>query len=185
MAIGTTGIILIIVGVMVLFIIGLFNSLVRLKNRVKNAWAQIDVQLKRRADLIPNLVETVKGYAKHEKAVLEGVTKARSQLVKADSVKEKAQADNQLSSTLKSLFAVSENYPDLKANQNFLQLQEELSGTENKVAYARQFYNDIVMRFNTKIQTFPNNIFANILGFSEKQSFQATAAEKKNVNVRF
>lgn len=185
MAIGTTAIILIIVGVVVLFIIGLFNSLVRLKNQVKNAWAQIDVQLKRRADLIPNLVETVKGYAKHEKGVLEGVTNARTQLMNADTVEKKAKADNALSSTLKSLFAVSENYPDLKANQNFLQLQEELAGTENKVAYARQFYNDIVMRFNTKIQTFPNNIFSKILGFNEQEAFKATEAERKNVKVSF
>jgi LemA protein len=181
----TNMLLLIILGVLVLLFIFLFNSLVRLRNQVKNAWAQIDVQLKRRADLIPNLIETVKGYAKHEKGVLEGVTKARTQLMQASSVEGKAKADNMLSSTLKSLFAVSENYPDLKANQNFLQLQEELSGTENKIAYARQFYNDIVMRFNTKIEVFPNNLFSKMLGFSKEHSFEATAEEKKNVKVSF
>ncbi len=169
----------------VLFVWLLYNSLVQLKNQVENAWAQIDVQLKRRADLIPNLIETVKGYAKHEKGVLNDVTKARTQLMQADSVSEKADADNMLSGTLKSLFAVSENYPDLKANQNFLQLQEELSGTENKVAYARQHYNDMVMTFNTKIQMFPNNIFANALSFSQKDSFEASEQERKNVKVSF
>ena len=183
--ISTTLLILIIVGVIVLFVIGLFNKLVRLKNQVKNAFAQIDVQLKRRADLIPNLVETVKGYAKHEKEVLEGVTKARTALMNASDVKSKAKADNALTGTLKTLFAVSENYPQLKANENFLQLQEELTGTENKVSYARQFYNDIVMKFNTKIQLFPNNIFARILGFKEEDSFEATAEERKNVKVKF
>ncbi len=171
--------------IIVLFIILLFNSLVRLKNRVKNAWAQIDVQLKRRADLIPNLVETVKGYAKHEKSVLAEVTKARTALMRADTPTKKAAADNALSGTLKSLFAVAENYPQLKANENFLQLQEELAGTENKVAYARQFYNDIVMRFNTKIETFPNNLFARLLGFKEFDSFEATNEERKSVKVKF
>ena len=181
----TIWIILIIIAVVVLFFIGLFNRLVRLRNRVKNAWAQIDVQLKRRTDLIPNLVNTVKGYAKHEKTLLENVTKARAQLMQAGDVKGKAKADNMLSGTLKSLFAVSENYPDLKANQNFLQLQEELAGTENKISYARQFYNDIVMAFNTKIEVFPNNVFSKMLGFKQQDSFEATAAEKKNVKVEF
>ena len=159
--------------------------LIRLKNQVKNAWAQIDVQLKRRTDLIPNLVETVKGYMKHEKEVLENVTRARSAVMKAGSVHEKAAASNMLSDTLKSLFAVAENYPTLKANENFLQLQEELSGTENKIAYSRQHYNDIVMHFNNKIQTFPNNIFANMLNFKQEESFTATEAERKNVKVKF
>lgn len=174
-----------ILAILVLFVIFLFNSLVRLKNQVKNAWAQIDVQLKRRADLIPNLVETVKGYAKHEKQVLTELTKARAALLKADTPTKAAKADNMLSGTLKSLFAVAENYPDLKANQNFLQLQEELTGTENKVAYARQFYNDMVMRFNTKIETFPNNFFARMLGFKEFDSFTAAPDERKNVKVKF
>jgi len=177
--------VLIIIGLLVLFVIVLFNSLIRLKNQVKNGWAQIDVQLKRRADLIPNLVETVKGYAKHEKSVLTELTKARSALLSAKTPTTAAKANNALASTLKSLFAVAENYPDLKANQNFLQLQEELAGTENKVAYSRQFYNDIVMRFNTKIETFPNSLFAKLLGFKEFDSFEATAEERKNVKVKF
>lgn len=175
----------IIAAVLILWIVLLFNGLVRLKNQVKNAWAQIDVQLKRRADLIPNLIETVKGYAKHEKSTFNEVTKARTSLMNAKTVEGKAKANNMLEETLKSLFAVAEAYPDLKANTNFLQLQEELSGTENKVAYARQFYNDIVMRFNTKIQTFPNNVFANMLGFSEEKAFEATTQERKNVKVKF
>jgi LemA protein len=178
-------IVLIVIGVIVLFIILLYNSLIRLRNQVKNAWAQIDVQLKRRNDLIPNLIETVKGYMKHEKSVLENVTKARSAILAAESVEGKAKASNMLSKTLKSLFAVSENYPQLKANENFMQLQEELTGTENKIAYSRQFYNDIVMVFNTKIETFPNNIFANMLNFKKETSFEATAEEKKNVKVQF
>jgi LemA protein len=185
---GTLWIVLIILAVVVLFIIVLFNNLVRLKNQVKNAWAQIDVQLKRRADLIPNLVETVKGYAKHEKGVFLEVTKARSAMVEAmktGDVKAQAKAENMLSGTLKSLFAVAENYPQLKANENFLQLQEELSGTESKIAYARQFYNDIVMRYNTTIQQFPGNVFANMLGFKGEQSFEAEAGDKKPVKVSF
>jgi len=171
--------------VIVLFVIFLYNALIRLKNQVKNSWAQIDVQLKRRNDLIPNLVNTVKGYMKHERKTLESVTKARAAMANAGTIEEQAKASNMLSDTLKSLFAVSENYPDLKANQNFMQLQEELTGTENKIAYARQHYNDIVMVFNTKIQTFPNNIFARQLNFSEEKPFEATEAEKQNVKVDF
>lgn len=175
----------IVVVVIILLIVLLYNSLIRLRNQVKNAWAQIDVQLKRRSDLIPNLVETVKGYMKHEKEVLENITKARSAMLKATTVQEKAKASNMLSETLKSLFAVSENYPKLRANENFLQLQEEITGTENKIAYARQYYNDIVMTFNTKIETFPNNLFVNILNFKQEQSFEAAEEEKKNVKVKF
>lgn len=182
---STLWIILIIVGVLVLAVIFLYNSIIRLRNQVENAWAQIDVQLKRRADLIPNLIESVKGYMKHEKDVLTEVTKARTSLMNATSLKDKAKASNQISDALKTIFAVSENYPALKANENFMQLQEELSGTENKIAYARQHYNDMVMTFNTKIQNFPNNIFANMLNFSEKEMFEATEAEKKNVKVQF
>lgn len=184
MAIGLIILIVVLV-LVVLFGIVIYNSVIRLNNQVKNAWAQIDVQLKRRADLIPNLVETVKGYAKHEKKVLTEVTKARTEFLNAKSMGAKAKASNMLSDTLKSLFAVSENYPQLKANENFLQLQEELSGTENKIAYSRQHYNDMVMEFNTKIQVFPNNIFANMLGFKAKQSFEAPAEAKKNVKVKF
>jgi len=174
-----------IIAVVVLSIIGLYNGLIRLKNKVKNAWAQIDVQLKKRFDLIPNLVDTVKGYAKHEKTVLKEITEARNMMKKASDVKGKAAAENQLSGALKTLFAVSENYPDLKASQNFLQLQEELSGMESKIAYARQFYNDMVMRFNTKIQLFPNNIFAGILHFKEEQFFKTEGKERENVKVKF
>jgi len=175
----------VIIGIIIFGIIGLYNGLVSLKNKVKNSWAQIDVQLKKRFDLIPNLVETVKGYAKHEKTVLTDITKARNMMMKASDVKGKAEAENQLTGALKSLFAVSENYPDLKANQNFLQLQEELSGMESKIAYARQFYNDMVMRFNTKIQLFPNNLFAKMLGFSEEQFFETQGKERDNVKVSF
>ncbi len=179
MALGIGAIIGIIAGVILLFVILLYNGLIRLKNQVKNSFAQIDVQLKRRNDLIPNLVEAVKGYMKHEKGTLENITNARSAMMKAEGVEDKAQASNMLSQTLKSLFAVSENYPDLKANQNFMQLQEEITGTENKISYARQHYNDIVMVFNTKIQTFPNNVFANMLSFTSEKSFEATAEERK------
>jgi len=182
---NTLAIIGIVVLVLALFVIFLYNSLIRLKNQVKNSWAQIDVQLKRRSDLIPNLVESVKGYMKHEKGVLEGVTKARTEFLKATSIQAKAKASNMMSDTLKSLFAVSENYPTLKANENFMQLQEEISGTENKIAYSRQHYNDMVMVFNTKIERFPNNIFANMLNFKQEQMFEATADEKKNVKVQF
>lgn len=173
------------IALLVLIIIGLYNALVRLKNQVKNSWAQIDVQLKRRNDLIPNLVETVKGYMKHEKSVLENITKARSAMMSATSVKDKADASNQLSQTLKSLFAVSENYPTLKANENFMQLQEEVSGTENKIAYSRQHYNDMVMLYNTRIQTFPSNMFANMFSFKEEVLFAAAEEEKKNVKIQF
>ena len=175
----------IIVAVVVLFVIFLYNSLISLRNEVKNSWAQIDVQLKRRNDLIPNLVQTVKGYMTHERTVLENITKARTAFLSAQSMKEKSKASNMLSQTLKSLFAVSENYPQLKANENFLQLQEELSGTESKIAYARQHYNDMVMSFNTKIQAFPNSILANMLNFSQEALFAATEEERKNIKVQF
>lgn len=175
----------IIVAVVVLLFIVVYNSLVRLRNQVENSWAQIDVQLKRRFDLIPNLIETVKGYAKHEKGVLEEVTKARTAFMNATSVKEKGKAENMLEGTLKSLFAVSENYPQLRANENFLQLQEELSGTESKIAYARQHYNDMVMELNNKIQSFPTNILASIFGFKEKEAYPIPEEERKNVKVQF
>lgn len=182
---STMWIILGIVGFLILVLIVLYNSLVRLRNQVKNSWAQIDVQLKRRNDLIPNLIETVKGYAKHEKGVFEQVTKARTSVMNAGSVKEKAEASNMLSNTLKSLFAVSENYPDLKANQNFLQLQEELSGTENKIAYSRQHYNDMVMVFNTKIEVFPSNMIANMFNFKQENLFETAEKEKAVPKVQF
>lgn len=175
----------IVVAVLILFIILLYNGLIRLRNQVRNSFAQIDVQLKRRNDLIPNLVESVKGYMKHEKGVLTEITKARSSLMNAQGVEKKAAASNQLTGALKTLFAVSENYPQLKANENFLQLQEEITGTENKISYARQHYNDIVMVFNTKIEVFPNNIFANMLHFTQEKQFEAVAEERKNVKVQF
>lgn len=171
--------------VLVLIVIIIYNGLVRLKNQVENSWAQIDVQLKRRTDLIPNLIETVKGYMKHEKETLTDLTKARTAFMSAETVAEKASASNELTGTLKSLFAVAENYPNLKANENFMQLQEELSGTENKIAYARQNYNDMVMLFNTRVEQIPYNIFATILGYNRKDMFQVEESERKNVKVSF
>lgn len=178
----------IILGIIVL--LGLFlwvtyNSLITAKVRVQEAFSHIDVQLKRRSDLIPNLVETVKGYAKHEKSLLTELTKARTSLMSAKGVEAKAKANSQLSETLKSLFAVSENYPTLKANENFLSLQEELADTENKVAYARQFYNSTVMDYNTKLMVFPTNIFGGLLHFTSSEFFAATEEEKAEVKVKF
>jgi len=174
--------------VVVIWIIVVFNSFVRLKNQVKNAWAQIDVQLKRRTDLIPNLVNVVKGYAKHEREVFENVTKARAEALNAKDqgdIKKIANAENQLSGALKSLFAVAEAYPDLKANQNFLQLQEELTGTENKIAAARQYYNNMVLSYNNKRESFPSNIIAKIFNFEEKQLFEIEEKEKEVPKVEF
>jgi LemA protein len=177
--------IFIVLGVPILILILLYNKLVRLRNRAENAWHQIDVQLQKRADLVPNLVETVKGYAAHEKRVFEEVTKARSIYSQAGSVKEKAEATNMLTSALKTLFAVVENYPELKANQNFLLLQEELSGIESKIAYARQFYNDVVMSFNNTQQVFPSNIIANWFGFKPKEYFEIEETKREAPKVDF
>lgn len=163
----------------------LYNSLVTAKLRVKEAWSQIDVQLKRRSDLIPNLVESVKGYAAHEKEVFENVTKARSALVSAKGPKEAAAAENMLTGALKSLFAVAEAYPDLKASQNFLELQDELSDTETKIAASRQFYNSVVLEYNTKIKVFPNVLIIQTLGFKPEEFFEAETAEKGKVEVKF
>lgn len=174
-----------VVVLIVLFVWGLYNSLITLRMRIKEALSQIDVQLKRRADLIPNLVETVKGYAKHEKDVFENVTKARSALMKAGTVHEKAAADNMLTGALKSLFAVAEAYPTLRASENFQQLQKELSDTEDKVAYARQFYNNVVMEFNSKIAMFPNSLLASQFGFKQEEFYEATNEERKKVEVKF
>jgi len=180
------GYILIAIVVIILFYIWyVYNSLVTAKVRIAEALSQIDVQLKRRTDLIPNLVETVKGYAKHEKEVFENVTKARASLMQANTTQEKAQANNFLSDTLKSLFAVAENYPNLKASENFTGLQEELSDTENKIAYARQFYNSNVMDYNTKIQVFPSSLFANMLHFQKADFFTADDKDKEPVKVSF
>ena len=174
-----------IVVIIILIFLFIYNQLVSLRNRIENAWSQIDVQLKRRFDLIPNLVETVKGYAKHEKSTFEMVTKARTQMMQATSIKDKAQAENMLTGALKSLFAVAEAYPELKANENFLALQEELSGTENKIAFARQFYNDSVMQFNTSIQQFPSNLLAGWMHLTQKDYFEVQESEKKPVKVKF
>lgn len=176
---------IIIIAVLGLFIWWLYNSIVVAKIRINEALSQIDVQLKRRTDLIPNLVQTVKGYAKHEKELFEKVSKERANLVSAHSPGEKAEANNQLSRTLKSIFAVAEAYPELKASQNFLELQEELSDTENKIAYARQFYNSNVLDYNSKLQVFPNVLIARLFNFKEAEFFAATEEEKKAVKVEF
>jgi LemA protein len=162
-----------------------YNRLVTLRNRWQNAWAQIDVQLKRRYDLIPNLVETVKGYASHERETLDAVIQARNAGMNAAGPHEQAEAENQITGALKSLFALSEAYPDLKANQNFAQLQEELTGTEGRIAYARQFYNDTVYRYNTKIQSFPANVLAGAFRFSEREYFQADDESRGPTQVSF
>jgi LemA protein len=176
------GVILVAIG---LALVVLFNRLVRLRNRVDNAWAQIDVQLKRRYDLIPNLVETVKGYAAHESETLERVVQARNIAMAASGVQQQGEAENMLTGALKSLFAVAEAYPDLKANQNFMQLQDELTNTESKIAYARQFYNDTVMSFNTAIQSFPANLFAGIFGFGKRDYFEAEPEAAAAPQVQF
>jgi LemA protein len=179
-------IIVIAVAVLVaLYVIVTYNGLVKLRNRIQNAWAQIDVQLRRRYDLIPNLVETVKGYAKHEQGTFEAVTQARANAINAQGPADQARAENMITGALKSLFAVSEAYPDLKANQNFLSLQEELSGTEGRISYARQYYNDAVLRMNTKIQSFPSNILANMFGFKEHEYFEADDTSRGPVSVQF
>ncbi len=172
-------IVLAIVAVLVLIVIGLYNALVGLRRRCDNAWAQIDVQLKRRYDLIPNLVETAKGYLKHEREVLENVTKARQQAIDASGVKDQAQAENFLTSTLRSLFAVVENYPDLKANQNMLALHEEITSTENKISFARQHYNDSVMSYNVKTETVPSNIIASTFNFKKREFFEVEEGEQR------
>jgi LemA protein len=171
--------------VVVGFLWATYNGLVSLKNRIENAWAQIEVQLKRRHDLIPNLVETVKGYAAHESQTLERVIQARNAAVAAKGVAGSAAAEAGLSKSLGSLFALGEAYPDLKANQNFLHLQEELSGTEGKIAYARQYYNDEVRSYNTKVQSFPSNLIAGRFGFKEREYFQTDEAERGPVKVQF
>ena len=179
----------IVVGVVVVLLILVFilsyNGLVRLRNRIDNAWSQIDVQLKRRYDLIPNLVETVKGYAAHERGVFENVTQARANAINAQGPAQQAEAENVLSGALKSLFAVAEAYPDLKANQNFLSLQEELTSTEDRVAYARQFYNDSVLSYNNKLQTFPRNVIAGMFNFEKREYFEGEPEATGPVRVQF
>ena len=176
---------LVIVVLLIVWAISVYNNLVSLKMRVKNAWAQIDTQLKRRFDLIPNLVETVKGYAAHEQGTLEKVIAARNTYASASSVEDKAKANNELTSTLKSIFALGEAYPELKANENFLALQTELTGTEDKVAYSRQFYNDTVQMYNTAIMKFPSNILAGMFGYKEEPFFTIDEAQKEPVKVQF
>jgi LemA protein len=178
-------VVLVLVVLIGLYVLVTYNGLVSLRNRIENAWAQIDVQLKRRYDLIPNLVETVKGYAAHEKETLDRVIQARNAGMGASGPQEQAAAENVLTGALKSVFALSEAYPDLKANTNFLQLQEELTGTEGRIAYARQFYNDTVYRYNTKIQSFPANMLANSFKFAEREYFRADDEARGNVNVQF
>ena len=176
------------IGVVVLFVIFLiatYNRLVRLRNRVEAAWSQIDVQLKRRHDLIPNLVETVKGYAAHERETLEAVTKARQQAVAAQGVEEQAQAENMLTATLRQLFAVAEAYPDLKANENFLALQEELTGTESRIAFSRQFYNEQVLAYDNALETFPSNLVGGAFNFEPKEYFEVEEAGREAVRVDF
>ncbi len=177
-----------IVVVLLLAVMLLYNGLVRTRNRVDNAWSQIDVQLKRRYDLIPNLVETVKGYAAHERQTLEAVTAARTNAINAQqggNVQAQAQAENALSGALKSLFAVAEAYPDLKANQNFLELQEQLTSTEDRIAYSRQFYNDSVLSYNNKIQVFPRNVLAGMFNFEKREYFEGDAEASGPVKVQF
>lgn len=183
---GIGAIILIVLAVVIGgWLIGVYNGLIKLRNRVDEAWSDISVQLKRRHDLIPNLVRTVKGYATHEKELFTKVTEARAQAISAKTPGEQAEAENMLSGTLKSLFAVSENYPELKANQNFLELQRELTDTEDKIQASRRFYNGNVRDFNTKIQVFPNNIVAGMLKFKQYEFFEIAEGEKKNVKVEF
>ena len=172
---------LVVIAALALIAVFIYNSLIVKRNRVDEAWSDINVQLKRRYDLIPNLVDTVKGYAKHEKELFEKVTQARSAAMGAGTMAEKAQAENMLSQTLKSLFAVSENYPDLKASQNFLQLQDELSDTENKIQAARRFYNGNVLEFNNTTQQFPTNVFAGVFNFSKRDFFQLENEAEKQV----
>ena len=179
-------IILVIVVLLVLFVISVYNGLVRARQKVRNSWSQIDVQLQRRFDLIPNLVETVKGYMAHEEGVLEKVTALRSSWANAKTVEDKANIDNELSGALKTIMAVSENYPDLKANQNFVDLQNSLKETENKIAYSRQFYNDTVTIYNTKLEVFPNNIIGSMFNFKPESLFEVESGEaRKNVKVDF
>lgn len=178
-------VIVVLVIVLVAYVISLYNKLVKLRNRVDNAWSQIDVQLQRRLDLVPNLVETVKGYAAHESATLQAVTSARTACMNAQGPEETAQAENELSGALKSLFAVAESYPDLKANEGFVNLQNQLAETEDKISYMRQSYNDTVMKFNTAIESFPGVLLAKPMGFSKLEGYDADAAADKAPQVSF
>ncbi len=178
-------IVLVVVVVLAIYLISAYNGLIRRRNQIENAWSQIDVQLKRRVDLIPNLVETVKGYAAHEQETLDAVIRARNASVAASTPGQQAQAENALTGTLRQLFALGEAYPDLKANQNFLALQEELTATEGRVAYARQFYNDSVLAYNNKLQQFPTMYFARMLHFERREYFEADEAARSAPDVSF
>jgi len=178
-------ILLVIIVIIAIILVKFYNDLVNGRNRVENAWSQIDVQLQRRNDLIPNIVETVKGYAGHEKETLNQVTQARANMANATTVKEVAEADTMITSALKSLFAVSEAYPDLKANQNFIELQQELSETEDKISYARQFYNDTVLKYNNLCQQFPSNIVASLFHFDKAEFFEAQEGTRAAPKVQF
>ena len=169
----------------VLVFVYYMNRIIILENRVDNAWSQIDVQLKKRVDLVPNLVETVKGYMKHEKEAIKAVTRARERMMKAGSDEERVKANNQMAGALKTIFALAENYPKLRANENFMMLQEELSAVENKIAYARQFYNDSILTYNNLVETFPGRMFASILGKKKKKHLEIEPAERKAVKVDF
>lgn len=178
----------VVLGVLVLIAIiffAFYNRFAVLGNRIDNSLSQIDVQLKRRADLIPNLIETVKGFAKHEKEAIKAVTDARKALVSAEGIESKVNADKKLESALKTIFAIAENYPDLKANTNFLELQRELSATEDKIAYARQYYNDSILTYNNLCRTFPGTFFANIYGKKSREYLKISEEEKKKINVKF
>ena len=179
------GIILAIVVVLGLFVMSTYNGLVSLRNKVRDQFSQIDVQLKKRSDLIPNLVETVKGYAKHEEGTLEKVIQARNTYLTADSMDDKVKASSEMTKAVSKLFALAESYPELKANENFLDLQNQLKEIEDKISYARQFYNDSVLMYNNKIEMFPSNVVASMFHFTKESFFEATEEEKKNVEVKF
>jgi LemA protein len=178
---GVLILLLVLLLVLVLWVVGIYNALIRLRNQVDNAWSQIDVQLKRRHDLIPNLVETAKGYMKHERGTFEAITEARSKAMGAKTVSEASKAEGALGEALSKFMLVVENYPDLKANQNFLAVQEELTGTENKISFARQSYNDQVLFFNNKIQMFPSNIIANMFSFTKRDFFEIEVEAEREV----
>ncbi|HOP65863.1 MAG TPA: LemA family protein [Bacilli bacterium] len=178
-------VVIVVVVLLLLYLVSTYNALVKLRNIVKDQWSQIDVQLKRRFDLIPNLVETVKGYAKHEKGTLEGVIKARNTFLKAETPEAEMKANGELTKAMSKLFALSESYPELKANSNFLQMQTDLKEIEEKIAFARQFYNDVVLKLNNKVEMFPSKIVASMFGFQKEKFFEADASERENVKVQF
>ena len=179
------GIVLVVLVLILVYVISTYNSLVQLRNRVRDQWSQIDIQLKRRFDLIPNLVETVKGYASHEEETLKGVIEARNKYQSANTPEEALKADTELTKSISKLFALAEAYPELKANEGFLSLQNDLKDTEDKISYARQFYSDTVLRYNNQIQVFPANIIANMFGFKEEKFYEAQEDERENVKVDF